>query len=130
MKRALVLTLPILMLLAQSRSYAQGDNDEAKKLVEEAQELVKGEKLDQALANMHKAIKLAPKNDLFLALTSDYERRAGQYAEGVKHALEAIKLNDKVGAYFILVAANAYGDQDLERAREYCDLVIKRGSEF
>lgn len=112
-------------------AFGQGDAEqEAKKLVNEAQELAKGQKLDEAVANMHKAIKLAPRNDLYLALTSDYERKAGQYAEGVQHALEAIKLNDKVGAYFILVAASAYGDQDLDRAREYCDLVIKRSAEF
>src|SRR5437588_11556887 len=134
MKRIPFIVLVTLSLLAPARdryAFGQGDAEqEAKKLVDEAQELAKGQKLDEAIANMHKAIKLAPRNDLYLALTSDYERKAGQYAEGVQHALEAIKLNDKVGAYFILVAASAYGDQDLDRAREYCDLVIKRAAEF
>ena len=126
-----LVALGTLALAPDQPAFGRADGkEEAKKLVDEAQELAKDQKLDEAIANMHKAIKLAPRNDLYLALTSDYERKAGQYAEGLKHALEAVKLNDKVGAYFILVAASAYGDQDLDRAREYCDLVIKRAGEF
>ena len=47
--------------------------------------------------------------------------------QSMEHAQQAIRLNDKVGAYYVLAAANAVGDQDLDRAREYCELVLKRG---
>src|SRR5262249_55489325 len=46
---------------------------------------------------------------------------------GAEHALQAVKLNDKVGFYHLLVAANSMGDQELDRAREYCERVLKMG---
>jgi hypothetical protein len=101
--------------------------EDAQKLAQQAQELAKAEKFDQAIDAMKKASQLAPSNDLYLATTSDYELKAGKYTDGIEHALQAIKLNDKVGAYYVLVAANAVGDQDLDRAREYCEQLLKRG---
>lgn len=101
--------------------------DNAKDLVAKAQEQAKAKKFDEAILLMHKAIQLAPQNDLYLAMTSDYEFKAGKFAAGLQHALQAIKLNDKDGAYHVLAAINAYGDQELDLAREHCGLVLKRG---
>ncbi len=108
----------------------QEATEEAKQLFEKAQELAKAKQFDKAIDSMKKAIQLAPRNDFYLATASDFELKSGQYAEGLEHALQAIKINDKVGAFYVLVAANAYSDQDIERAREYCELVIKREKEF
>jgi tetratricopeptide (TPR) repeat protein len=103
------------------------ETEEAKQLVDKAKELAKEKKLDQAIAAMHKAIKLDPKNDVYLATASDYELKAGKYADGLKHAKQAIKLNDKAGVYLVLAAANAYGEQELDEARGYCEKILKGG---
>jgi tetratricopeptide (TPR) repeat protein len=117
-----------ILALACVRPAPGADNaDEAKQLVQQAQELAKAQKLDEAVAAVKKAIHLDPANDLYLATASDYELKAGKFADGVEHALQAIRLNDKVGAYYVLVAANAVGEQDLDRARDYCELILKRG---
>src|SRR5204863_87389 len=101
-----------------------------KQLAEKAQELAKEKKYDQAIASMKKAIELAPRNDLYLAMVSDYELNAGKFAAGHEHAAAAIKLNDKVGAYYVLAAANAYSDQEIDKAREYCETVLRREKEL
>src|SRR3989442_14763212 len=81
----------------------QDAEQEAKQLAQKAQELGQAQKYDEAITAMKKAVQLAPKNDLYLAMTSDYEFKAGRFADGVEHALQAIKLNDKVGQYYALV---------------------------
>src|SRR5262249_26834049 len=116
--RTLFLAAAGVLALVLSAS-GQDSPDDEKKLVQQAQELAKENKLDEAAAVMKKAIRLAPKNDLYLAVTSQFEFKAGKYADGAEHALQAVKLNDKVGFYHLLVAANSMGDQELDRAREY-----------
>ena len=108
----------------------QDTPDEAQQLYQQAQDLVKGQKFDQAVDLMKKVVQLAPRNDLFLGTLSDCEFKAGKFADGLEHAQQAIKLNDRVGPYYVLAAANAYGDQDVDRARDYCDTVLKREKEF
>jgi transglutaminase-like putative cysteine protease len=120
-------TAAILALAWALSAFGQDAAGDADKHFKEAQELAKGQKFDEAIAAIKKAIELAPRNDLYLATASDYEFRAGRYADGLEHALQAIKINDKVGAYYALVAANAIGTQDLDRAREYCEIILKRG---
>jgi hypothetical protein len=122
----IVLLLVGVTVLAQDTA-----EQEAKQLAQKAQDLVKSQKFEEAVASLKKAAELMPKNDVYLGMLSDVEFKAGKHADGVEHALAAIKINDKVGAYYTLVATNAYMDQDLDRAREYCELVLKRGpSEF
>jgi tetratricopeptide (TPR) repeat protein len=106
------------------------DAEQAKELVAKAQELAKSKELAPAIALMQKAVDLAPRNDSYLAFLSDLEYKAGKYAAGLEHAAQAIKLNDKVGAYYTLAALNAYKDQEIDRARAYCETVLKRGSDF
>jgi tetratricopeptide (TPR) repeat protein len=100
---------------------------EVRQLVQMAQELALSKKFDQAVEVMRKAVQKAPGNDLVLALTSDIELKAGKYADGLEHAQQAIKINDKVGPYYVLAAANAHAAQDFAKAREYCNLVLKAG---
>src|SRR5436309_2525589 len=80
----------------------QDASDEAQQLYQQAQDLVKAQKFDQAVEAMTKAVRLAPRNDLYLATLGDCEFKAGKFADGVEHALQAVKLNDKVGAYYVL----------------------------
>lgn len=108
----------------------QDAEQEAKQLAQKAQELGQAQKFDEAITAMKKAVQLAPRNDLYLAMTSDYEFKAGRFADGLEHALQALKLNDKIGQYYVLVASNAIGAQDLDRAREYCETILKREKEF
>jgi transglutaminase-like putative cysteine protease len=119
-----------LLLASAPAAPAQDNSDEAQRLFRQGQDLVKSEKYDQALDALKKAVQLAPSNDLFLATLSDCEFKAGHFADGLEHAQQAIKLNDKAGPYYVLAAANAYGEQDLDRAREYSDVVLKREKEF
>jgi tetratricopeptide (TPR) repeat protein len=116
-----------LFILANSLSVAQDTGDQAKQLVAKAQELAHAKDFTAAIDHMKKAIALAPTNDLYLAMTSDYELKAGKFADGVEHAMRAIKLNDKDGGYFVIGAANAYGSQDLEKTRALCEQVLRKG---
>jgi tetratricopeptide (TPR) repeat protein len=129
MNRSIVMhgVVGILALALARPAPGQDAEAEARKSAEEAVELAKGKKLDEAIAAMKKAIELAPRNDLYLARASDYEMQAGKFADGLEHAQKAIRLNGKVGAYYVLAAANAVGVQDLDRAREYCDHILKGG---
>lgn len=105
----------------------QAGEQEAKELVAKAQELAKAKELNQAIALMKKVVALAPKNDQYLAYLSDFEMKAEKFADGLEHAQAAIKVNDKVGAYYVLAAGNAFWNQDLDKAREYCDVLLKGG---
>ncbi len=117
----------LLVLSAVLAVPAQDPAEEAKQLAQKAQEAAQSKQFEQAVGLMKKAIQLAPRNDLYLAQASDFELKAGNFSDGLEHALQAIKLNDKVGAYYILAGANAFSNQDLDRAREYCEVVLKRG---
>src|SRR6516165_6120864 len=117
----------ICLLLAIAPGFVRGDEREAEILAREAERLAGDKKYDQAIEAIHKAVEMAPRNDRYLMVASEIERRAGRFADGVRHALAAIKINDKVGLYYALVAANAYGDQEPEMALEYCRKVIEMG---
>jgi tetratricopeptide (TPR) repeat protein len=125
----LALALP-LTFLGQSAFGLGQDKDsaeEARQIFQQAQEMAKAQKFDQAIDTLKKALKLVPNNDQYLAHLSHFELKAGRYADGMEHALQALRLNDKVGAYYILVAGNAFGLQDVDRALDYCERVLKGG---
>jgi tetratricopeptide (TPR) repeat protein len=120
-------TALLLTFVTSPVSFGDSADAQAKQLAAKAQELAQVKDFEGAIAHMKKAVALAPRNDLYLAMTSDYELKAGKFADGLEHAMQAIKLNDKDGAYFVIAAANAYSDQDLERARHFCDEVLNKG---
>ncbi len=130
MKPIVKLAALLLFLGAADVGIAQNTDSDAKELVDKARAAGKAQKFTEAVALMKKALELAPGNDPYLGMTSEFEYRAGKYADGLQHALAAIKRNDKVGAYFALAAAHSLALQDLERARAYCDTIVKRGKEF
>jgi tetratricopeptide (TPR) repeat protein len=115
------------MLCLIAPGLVRGDEQEAAKYADMAQQLIRDKKYDEAIDAIDKALRLAPNNDRYHMIASEIDRRAERYANGVKHALTAIKINDKVGLYYALVAANAYGNQDPEMALEYCRKVIEMG---
>jgi len=115
----------ICLLLSIARSSAQ--DAYAKQLLAKARELAQAKDFVGAIAHMIKASALEPRNDLYLAMISDFELKAGKFTDGVAHAREAIRLNDKDGGYYVVAAANSYWDQDLDAARDYCDQVLKKG---
>jgi tetratricopeptide (TPR) repeat protein len=119
--------LAIFHVLPCSTAFGQDSNAQAKTLADKAQEKARGKEYSQAIAFMKKAIALAPNNDAYLAMTSEYELQAGKYADGLEHAEQAIKLNAKDGGHLVLAAANAYGNQDLDRAKAYCTKVLEKG---
>src|SRR6266542_5024392 len=116
----------VLALASALTAFGESAAEEARQLAEKAQERAKAEKFDEALTLMKKALQLDPRNDEHLGRASLYEFKTGKYADGLEHALQAVRLNDKVGAYHVLVAYNAVGEQDLERGRKHCELVLKR----
>lgn len=124
MTRNLILASVAFLLVA---GLTRGDEQESRQLAEQASQYARDKKYEQAIEAIRKAIALEPRNDQYLMLASEIERRAGRYADGVRDALAAIKINDKVGVYYALVAANAYGDQEPEMALEYCRKVIEMG---
>lgn len=126
MKRKAIATLAglfVLILLAAAR----GDEADVAKLVQEASQLARDKKYQEALDAIHKAIEQQPNNDHLLMISSEINRRAGRFADGKRDALAALKLNDKVALYYALVAANAYGNEEPELALEYCRKVIDMG---
>jgi len=125
MTRNLILATAVPFMI--TAGLARGDEQESRQLAEQAQQYARDKKYEQAIEAIHKAIALEPRNDQYLMMASEIERRAGRFAVGVKDALAAIKINDNVGLYYALVAANAYGDQEPEMALEYCRKVIDMG---
>jgi tetratricopeptide (TPR) repeat protein len=121
-------TACLLALLLDAPADVRGDEEDAPKLIQRAIDLARDKKYDEAIDAIHKAIKKEPNNDRALMFASDIERRAGRFADGLQHAKEAIKINDKVGLYYALVAANAYGIEEPELALEYCRKVIAMGA--
>lgn len=118
-----------LLLAAAFPLHAQDKAEDIRKYVDQARELAKDKKYSEAIDAVKRAIRLAPRNDQLLALASEYELRAGQYQEGLEHALQAEKINNKVGSYLVLVAAHSVGTQEFERTREYCQRILKGGTE-
>lgn len=113
--------LPILIAMAR------GDESDVDDLVQQASRLAREKKYDEALDAIRKAIKKESSNDRLLMMSSEINRRAGRFGDGKRDALAAIKINDKVGLYYALVAANAYGNEEPELALEYCRKVIDMG---
>ncbi|HTU93321.1 MAG TPA: transglutaminase domain-containing protein [Gemmataceae bacterium] len=106
----------------------RGDEPDIDDLTREADRLARDKKYDEALVAIHKAIKKDPTDDRLLMIASEINRRAGHFAEGKRDALAAIKINDRVGLYYALVAANAYHNEEPELALEYCRKVIDMGA--
>ncbi|MHB1423282.1 MAG: transglutaminase domain-containing protein [Gemmataceae bacterium] len=132
MKRTLILAAACLFVLIIDAG--RGDEVGVKKLVAEADQLARDKKFDQALKAIRQAIKEEPNNDRYHIIASEINRRAGRFAEGKRDALEAIRSHaergnesDPVGVYFVLVAANAYGNEEPELALEYCRKVLDMG---
>src|SRR5262245_8457935 len=90
-----------IFFITNSVSYSQEPQADAKQFVAKAQELAKAKDFAGAAAQMQQAVALEPKNDVYLAVTSDFELKARRFNEGLEHALRAIKLNDKQGAYYV-----------------------------
>jgi tetratricopeptide (TPR) repeat protein len=97
-------------------------------VVESAKKLAAAKKFAEAAGAMKDAIRLAPRNDLYLALADDCEREAGLFADGLEHAQQAVKLNDKVGLYYALAATHAYGLQKFDLGRSYVKTVLEGGA--
>jgi tetratricopeptide (TPR) repeat protein len=130
MRRLLVLFGAFGLLVLGGAGTGFGDEDpkeELQRLLRQAQEQAAAKKFAEAAGTMKKVLKLAPKNHLYLAVASDWERQAGNYAEALKYIEQALKLDDKVGAYHVLAAVSAYSNQEPDRARAYVRTVLKRG---
>src|SRR5215472_5403132 len=106
---------------------ARPDEPDAEQLVRQADQYARDKKYDEAIESIRKAIKLAPSNDHYLMVASEIERRAGRFADGLRDAEAAIKINDKVGLYYALAAANAYHNEEPELALKYRRKVIEMG---
>jgi tetratricopeptide (TPR) repeat protein len=123
----LALTASFALALIGAVRAQEAPDKEVREIFEKAKALAKDGKYDQAAELMRKAVKLAPRNDTVLAITSEFERQAGEFTQALGHAREALKLNEKAGPYYVLAAAAAFGAQDLDAAREYTQTLLKAG---
>ena len=123
-----VMTCVFALLVGVTAALA-GDDSEVQQLAQKAEQLYRDKKFTEAAEVIHKAIKMQPSNDRLLMMASQFEYRAGRFADGLRDARAALKINDKVGLYYALAAANAYGDEEPEAALEYCRKVIDMGPE-
>jgi tetratricopeptide (TPR) repeat protein len=124
LRRILLLTYLLVPLFI---ALVRADEPDVNDLVQQASRLAREKKYDEALETIRKAIKRHPSNDHLMMLSSEINRRAGNFADGKRDALAAIKINDKIGLYYALVAANAYGNEEPQLALEYCRKVIDMG---
>jgi tetratricopeptide (TPR) repeat protein len=129
MKRTHFLAACVVALALAGIPHARGDEAEERQLLEQVGRLGNEGKFAEALDAVKKALRLAPDNDRYLALASDFERRLGRFADGLEHARAAIKSNDKVGLYYGLAAVNAYGIAEPELALQYCRKVLAQKPE-
>jgi tetratricopeptide (TPR) repeat protein len=129
MKRTGFLAACVLAQALGGIPHARGDEAEERQLVEQATRLARENKFAEALDVVKKVIRLAPDNDRYLATASELERRLGRFEDGLEHARAAIKINDKVGLYYGLAAAHAYGAADPELALQYCRKVLEQKPE-
>ncbi len=124
------LSLTALLLASPFADEAMGQTtsqQRAQQLFEQAQAHEKSKEFDLAVRKINEAIAIDAGDDQYLAYAAHVEHLAGRYADGAKHALQAIELNPKVGWYYAIVAFNANANQDLETAREYSRKAIKLG---
>ncbi|MFA7686217.1 MAG: hypothetical protein WCX95_05480, partial [Candidatus Gracilibacteria bacterium] len=84
-------------------------------LYNEAMAFEKASDYTTAVETMAELLKLEPKNDVYLAYASHVERLAGDFKKGLEHSLAAIKINSKVGWYYVSAVLNAYGEGDIEK---------------
>jgi tetratricopeptide (TPR) repeat protein len=106
---------------------ARADEQEAQQFARQAEQYARDKKYDEAIESIHKAVKMAPDNDRYLRVASEIEYRAGRYADGLRDAEAALKINDKIGLYYALAAVNAYHSEEPELALKYCRKVIEMG---
>lgn len=81
-----------------------------------------------AVNKMTELLKKEPENDAYLAYASHVERLAGDFKNGLKHALAAVEINLNAYWYYVSVALNAYGDGNIEIAKEYGKEVTDMGA--
>jgi tetratricopeptide (TPR) repeat protein len=124
---ALVFTGGLALVLGSPGPVQGDEREEAKQAAEMANRLGREKKYAEALEPARKAVKLAPNNEAILMLVSEIEYRTGHFADGLDHAQQALKINDRSGVGYLLAAANAYGNEEPELALEYCRKVLKMG---
>lgn len=81
-----------------------------------------------AVNKMAELLKKEPENDAYLAYASHVERLAGDFESGLRHALTAVEINPNAYWYYVSVALNAYGDGNIEIAKEYGKEVTDMGA--
>ncbi|MBM4069086.1 MAG: hypothetical protein FJ271_09100 [Planctomycetes bacterium] len=99
------------------------ETQDARSLAARAMEYAKTKDFAQAVRLMAKAVELDPRNAELLGNLSELEFKAFKFADGQKHAEQAIALKPDVGKYYYLAGFNAYANQDLDKAREYSKIL-------
>jgi transglutaminase-like putative cysteine protease len=102
---------------------AQEPAEKAKELLARVEKLAKERQYDEAADVVNKLLELLPGNDDVLSGASEVEHHAGRYADGLKHAQQAIKIAPK-SVHYLRAATNAYALQDLKLARQYVEKVL------
>jgi tetratricopeptide (TPR) repeat protein len=96
---------------------------------EQVQTLEKAGDYAGALALMRRIVQAAPSNDFMLAHAAWVAEKVGSYSEGVNYAQRAIRLNGREPWYYVTLAFNAWGHQDVELTRQACQRALEFGSQ-
>jgi len=123
MKRKSLLECVLFLVVSQGLF---GGNT-ADELYQKAVALEKKGRYGQAAQTMNEVLAAVPGNDFYLAYASHVERLAGDYENGLRHAIAAISLNGAVGWYHASAMCNAWGCADIDATRTYARKVVSLG---
>lgn len=124
MRPASALLIVALCLSCLIRSASAQD---VRETLQQAKALVESGDYARALTLMRQLALSAPNNDSVMAYAGFVAGRAESYDEGLKYALRAVALNDKVPWYYASVAFNAWNNLDVKLAREACQKAMTWG---
>lgn len=114
-------------LIGLPASAQVGRNPRAAALYQQAVAAEKARKYELAAQKMHEAIAAEPRNDSFLGYASHVERLAGMHEKGLAHAIQAVRLNPRVGWYYASVVFNAHACRKFDIVKEYGAKILKLG---
>jgi tetratricopeptide (TPR) repeat protein len=123
--RIFICVLFFLIMMAADCAFA----DTARDIYNKVAALEKSGDYAEAAKLAKDMLEASPNNDFYLAYASHVERMAGEFENGERHALAAVKINPNVPWYYASVAFNAYGNGSLETARKYSQKVVDLGAD-
>jgi tetratricopeptide (TPR) repeat protein len=126
---AIVLALLFLITLClPATGQTPAQRRTAQQLYVQAQILERRQQLPQAVAKINEALKLVPKNDVYLAYAATLELRTGQAQQALDHVRQAVRIDGGKPAYRVLLLKAARECQDADETEKAARKVIALGA--